>query len=294
MDAYDELKQVILPIIATGVKETSFEPVGTCWIFCAAERDAFAFSAAHVFQHVVQKDKVNIRPHPTMPPDFLPVAPRQISLKSSKLNAFYLLSKNNGFLLDIPHVWTDPTLDVAVCWLRFSESVPVDYKFTRRLAIHAGPVAEGDDIVAIGCGEMGKSKTYGKVAQFYSAITMASGQCVQYKTYGIRGVSGPSFETTSETRSGMSGGPIIHRSYGEDYVSSGVISKSGLGATICASLWPAFSFKFPENQFFYNNQPIKSVLDLIRFGGVDDRTDSLKHFEMKDKHDGNGYLIRWK
>lgn len=301
-DAEEALvQQVILPVIATG-SDGSFRPVGTCWIFAIAGRDAFAFSAAHIFEDVVRCEERHERGVPSLPDIFRPLRPRPIVLASTRLKAIYRHGLTRGLCLDIPTVHRDGLLDVAVCHLTFQSDAPADMLFERKMAIHAGPVPRNTDLAVVGYAGMERTCSHVDEenglawAEHFHQLTFEHGRCVQYYTErGPRGPVGPCFEINVSTQHGMSGGPILHKDYGDEIVGCGVISRGtsfgGDESTMAAALWPAYSFNI-ENIRGEGDQPL-SLLDLAHRGWIDDKSNGPAHFRIVRAPDGNGARIGW-
>ena len=76
--------RVILPVVTVGT-DGSYRPIGTCWIFLTAGRDAFAFSAAHVFEEVVRSECRHERSAASMPDIIRSAKPPAVTLAKTSL-----------------------------------------------------------------------------------------------------------------------------------------------------------------------------------------------------------------
>jgi hypothetical protein len=246
------VQQAILPVIATGT-DGSFCAVGTCWIFAIAGRDALAFSAKHVFDEVVRCEGRHEREAASIPDILRARKPRPISLQLTRLKAIYRHGMDQTLFLDIVQVHIDGLTDVAVCHLTFQSDAPADCLFQRKMAIHAGPVGSGTPVAV--AGYAGMKVTHAHIAEeqgisqvaFFKQLRFEHGKSVEYfGVKGPRGPLGPCFEIDVPSQHGMSGGPILHKAYGDELVGCGVVSRGtafgGDESTMAAALWPAYSF----------------------------------------------------
>lgn len=296
-------QQVVLPVIAVGT-DGSFRPVGTCWVFAVAGRDAFAFSAAHVFEEIVRSEGRHDRSVASMPDIFRPIKPQAVPLAMTRMKAIYRRKIDEMLMLDILTADRDGLSDVAVCHLTFQPDAPADYIFERKMAIHAGPVPPGTAVAAIGYA--GKEMTRCHVdhenetawAEHHQKLTFEHGQCVSYyQQRGPRGPEGPSFEINVGTQHGMSGGPIYHKGYGDEIVGCGVISRGtafgdGAETTMASALWPAYSFNIAGLRGEAGEQ--LSLVDLARLGYIDDKSDGPTRFKMvRAPSEEQGGVITW-
>jgi hypothetical protein len=296
------IQQVILPVLATGT-DGSFRPVGSCWIFAATGRDALAFSATHIFDDVVRSEQRHERMVPSMPDIFRPLKLPAIALASTRLKAIYRHKIDQGLVVDIGRVYRDGLTDVAVCTLTFQPDAPSDCVFERKMAIHSGPVPRGTDVAAAGYAGMEKTRSYvdhengAAWAEHFHQLTIEHGKCLEY--YGVRGPRGPigpCFEIDVSSQHGMSGGPILHKGYGNEIVGCGVISRGhafGAGeSTMASALWPAYSYNI-EGYVGENDEPL-TLLDLARQGWIDDKSNGPAHFNLVKIPDEDGGVLEWR
>jgi Trypsin-like peptidase domain len=295
------VQQVILPVIASGT-DGSFRPVGSCWIFATAGRDALAFSAAHVFEEVVRSEGRHESAVASMPDVFRSLRPKAVSLAVTRLKALYRHRIDQGLVVDIQVVHRDGLTDVAVCQLTFQSDAPPDCVFERKMAIHAGPVPRGTEVAVVGYAGMEKTRSYVDEengiawAEHFHQLTFEHGKCVEYhNARGPRGPVGPCFEIDVSSQHGMSGGPVVHKGYGDEIVGCGVISRGtsfgGDESTMGAALWPAYSFNIDSLRAEGDQQ--LTLIDLAREGWIDDKSNGPAHFKLVRGPDENGGMIAW-
>ena len=276
------LEQAILPVVATG-RDGSFRPVGTCWIFSIADdgQDAWAFSAAHVFQEVVRSEGRHERSASSTPDILRRSQSRPVALQFTYLNAIYRSGLEKLEFVKLLTVYRDDSVDVAVCHLMFPPDSGM--RFSRKLAIHSGPVAPGTKVAAVGFSGMGKSDSSPPFATLHKRLTFEHGECVEYfPQHAPPQSQPPCFKIDVSTEHGMSGGPILHKGYGDELVGCGVISRGtsfgGAESTIASALWPVYSFSIP-NIVDGNDAPL-SLLDLARIGDISDKANGPEHFRF--------------
>jgi Trypsin-like peptidase domain len=218
------IQQVILPVIATGT-DGGFRPIGSCWIFAPAGRDALAFSAAHVFDEVVRSEGRHERTAASTPDILRSLKRKPVSLAFTRLKAIYRRSIHELSFVDVHMVHRDGAADVAVCQLSFQSDAPPEWRFERRLAIHAGPVPRDTNVAVVGYAGMEKTRSHidqedsVACAEHFQQLTFEHGKCVEYYgARGPRGPDGPCFEIDVPSQHGMSGGPILHKGYGDELV----------------------------------------------------------------------------
>jgi hypothetical protein len=296
------VQQVILPVVATGT-DGSFRPVGSCWIFAIAGRDALAFSAAHIFEEIVRSEERHERAAPSMPDILRPLKSKAVALASTRLKAIYRHKINQNLVLDISAVYRDGLADVAVCQLTFQSDASLDYVFERKMAIYAGPIPPRTEVAAVGYARMEETRSYVDNrnelawAKHFHQLTFEHGKCIEYyNTHGPRGPVGPCFEIDVPSQHGMSGGPILHKGYGDEFVGCGVISRGGFGCsgdenTMASALWPAYAFSIDSLRGEEDQQ--LTLVDLARKGWIDDKSNGPAHFTVVRAPDENGGVIEW-
>lgn len=293
------IQKVILPLFAAR-EDGAFRPIGSCWIFAAAGSSALAFTAAHIFEEVARSEGRHERADRTMPDILRSARPRPVNLASHRIYALYRLNATDGEMVDVQNLYFDGSSDVAVCTLFFSDNSTNG--FEKKMAIHSGPVPAGSEIAAVGYGEMEKSRTYtdettGKFSvEHHHRLTIEYGQCMEYFSQnGPRGSKGPSFEVNVPTLHGMSGGPILIKEYGDEWVGCGVISRgTSFGdqeTSISSALWPAYSFTV-DAIADGNGAPL-TLIELAKRHWVDDKSDGPSHFQMIKASEEDGFLIGW-
>ncbi len=294
-------QQAILPVIATGL-DGSFRPVGTCWIFALAGRQALAFSAAHVFDEIVRSEERHDLSAPSMPDLLRPLKPKAVALGRTRLKAIYRRSMSDAVMVDIHRVHRDGSLDVAVCVLEFEPDSPAGAGFERKLAIHSGPVYPNTSVAVVGYGGMERTRPLAgmdgdrRVALHFQQLVFNHGVCTGYfPQRGVRGSAAPCFEINAVAQHGMSGGPILHKGYGDLIVGCGVVSRAttfgGDETTTAAALWPAYSFDMPE--LADAQQAPLTLADLAKTGHIDDKSDGPAHFKFIERPETGLGTITW-
>lgn len=284
-----QFQQAILPVVAT-TTDGKWVPAGSCFVFAINDRVALAFSAAHVFEYVVRSEGHHDKSAASMPNILRDQRPPAVDLQHTTLRSIYPVSEDTVYLPTIARVERDGALDVCVCLLVLGDDVPPEITFQRKLAIHSGPIPEGTDVYAVGYAEMGKTKpiefesTAG--ALHYQKLAFEHGKAGSYYIHkGPRGNPlGPCFELNVSTQVGMSGGPVIHKGYGDEIVACGVISYgSSFGrdeTTMASCLWPSYSFNLPYLAGVQDNG--LNLLELEKRGWIDDKSNPSKHFSIKN------------
>lgn len=281
----------------------SFRPVGSCWLFAVQGRDAFAFSATHIFDEVVRSEERHERSVASMPDFFRALKPRPIDLAHTRLKAIYRHKSGRGYLADILNVQRDGMTDVAVCQLSLQSDVPSEVLFERKMAIHAGPIPPNLEVAIVGYAGMKGTQSYideesrTSLATHFQQLTFEHGRCLEY--YGVRGPRGPigpCFEINVAAQHGMSGGPVLHKGYGDVIVGCGVISRGtafgGDETTMASSLWPAYSFNIDALRG-ENDQPL-TLVDLARQGWIDDKSNGPDNFRfIKTPDENSNGTIEW-
>jgi hypothetical protein len=284
-------QQAILPVFAYRT-DGHMRPIGSCWIFATTGREALAFSAAHVFDEVVRSEERHDSSSLSLPDVLRPVKPRPVSLQLTRLKALYRHTLSEFLFVDIERVHRDGFTDVAVCELAFQPDAGTEYSFEKRIAIHAGPIEPQSKVAAVGYAGMEKTRchvdTEGGVAWagHFQQLSFQHGRCVEYfGTRGPRGPVGPCFEIDVCSHHGMSGGPVLHKGYGDEIVGCGVISRGtafgGEETTMAAALWPAYSFSI-DSLRDQDDEPI-TLIDLAKQGWIDDKSNGPAHFRQRNE-----------
>lgn len=281
------IEKTILPVVATG-RDGSFRPVGTCWIFAFSTdgKHALAFSAAHVFDEVVRSEGRHQRAAASMPDILRPQRSTPVTLAHTKLNAVYRSGPNQLDFVEILQVSRDGLFDLAVCHLAFPVDADTSTRFEKKLAVHTGPVAVGTGLSVAGYAGM-EATEYAvdnergvSTARLHKRLTFEHGTCAAYHTQkGPRGPTGPCFEINVKTAHGMSGGPVLHKGYGDLIVGCGVVSRGtsfgGDESTMAAALWPAYSFELSS---LVHDGHAATLIELAASGSIDDRSNGPCHF----------------
>lgn len=105
---------------------------------------------------------------------------------------------------------------------------------------------------------------------------------------GSRGRSWPSFRCNTPFDAGMSGGPIINKTYGNEVVTCGVICSDwsespstiiqGSGLSLASMLWTAMGIRIRNASLDDVDGP--RLLDLQRNGHIDDRGKASDHIRI--------------
>ena len=244
----------------------------------------------HVFEEVVRSECRHERSAASMPDIIRSAKPPAVTLANTRLKAIYRQTLDHALMTNISHVYRDGASDVAVCHLTFQSDAPEDCVFERKMAIHAGPVPPGLNVAAVAYSGMEQTRSYidERAGVAWSVhqqhLAFEHGQCIEYfPQRAPRGPVGPSFEINVATRHGMSGGPIIHKGYGDTIVGCGVVSRgTAFGgdteSTTASALWPAYSFNI-EALRGENDEQV-SFVEIARQGWVDDKSNGPEHFRL--------------
>jgi hypothetical protein len=291
-------REVVLPIVAVE-RDTSWHAIGTGAIVAADEFQAVLLTAAHTLQHVVHIDRPRPRSHPTTPPEFRPPDARTINLVSTNIYALY---DRDGEcrVCPITKSWYLSGLDVA-----FSV-VNLDHRdgltFRHRIAVDFAEPKMGESVSAIAYTGL-QATADGTLEQPSATVrlqpTWRQGQIVNVCPQGSGLCRWPCFETNIPFDSGMSGGPMV-QVVGHEVVVRGIVdadlslgedASKGTGLhSIAATLWPSLGTEIAV----HDGEGLKRIqlIDLIRHGKIDDRSNSTAHFSSVT--DDEGQHLYWK
>jgi len=295
-----QFEQVILPIIATGVDGT-FDPIGTGFVISVFEggREALMLSAAHNFAHIARLDD-DSRVH---------LHGKSINLRHTKMYAQFADTEGRGHLARIRDALFNNATDIALCVLHLEDHIPESIQFEKKLVIDTSPIRirAGTPITAIGYAEMSSEvvvrwEANEADANFHYKLDFRRGKVTAvYPTKGPRIQPWPCFQCSVPFYSGMSGGPIINKDYGDLIVACGLIcsdlSYDATGTTsgseaIAALLWPAMNFTVKHAMV--GEVPAEpTLLDLHRLNYIDDRGDPCQHITFDETDDNGNVIIRW-
>lgn len=285
------LQQVILPVFAAPLDGRLFH-LGSSFVISALGRQALLLSAAHVFRQALTVDEARERHHPSTPLEFLVARSSDRNLKSTRLLVLYRERVNAGHFAEILDVYINDPFDIAVCSVYFPDSVPANVHFPSKLAIDTTPPAQNVPIIAAGYGDTKlevdiDDSNIVSTATFNSKLDYRHGSITEVYPSGHEALHlGPSFQIGVPISSGMSGGPVINKLYGDRVVACGIntsdlsvgsqeCSGSGLRA-IAQMLWPCAGIVVKHAEVDNIKGPIR-LLELMRRGFVDDLGNAASH-----------------
>ncbi len=300
------LQRLILPIIATGTKDSSFEPIGSGFIIRSLGRQALMLSAAHNFSHIAHKiDRPYELHHPSVP-DILRPHQSKIELAQTKMQVIYRHSDGTNYFAQILKVITKTPGDLAACIIYFDERVPPEVIFDSQLAIDTAPPDSGTPIIATGYAgmvatpeidrEINTRVRYSHQLQWRpGAITTL------FRSHGPIGQAWPCFQCNVAFDNGMSGGPVLKRCGNDEYVACGIICSDlsisnvmseGAGHGLASTLWPAMGIAIPAS---VDGQPERPVLllELERLRYIDDRGRASEHVSIIPGETDDAFTIVW-
>ncbi len=286
------LQQVILPVLAAPLDGRLIH-LGSCFVICGLGRHALLLSAAHVLRQALAVDGTRPLHHPSTPREFLTVRASSTRLRATRLLVYHRESLNTGYFAEILDVYINDPSDIAICSAYFPESVPASARFSVRLSIDTTPPTRGTPIIAAGYGDTKlaverDASTGISTARFESKLDYRHGTIVDVFAAGDTARRyGPSFQIDVPISSGMSGGPVINKTYGDRVVACGVNtsdfsfeeirdgSGSGLRA-IAQMLWTCMGIAVKGAEVDGEMRPVR-LLELARRGFVDDLGNASDH-----------------
>ena len=301
------LQQVILPIIATR-RDGSFTAVGTGFVICVLGRQALMLSAAHVLRQVITIDRPHNIHHSSTPPEFLVTKAQDTPLKQTRMWALYRESLSKGHLAEILVVYINDPLDIALCTVSFSDDVPEHVAFLKKLTIDSSPPKIGMPIIAAGYGDMRVdqnnlgSEQGGATARLNFQLDYRHGTILDTFPNGQPWPNPwPSFQIDTPISSGMSGGPVINKTYGDIIVACGINmfdrstasngSASGQNA-IAAMLWPCMGIAIKHAEINGESKPVR-LIDLVAKGFINDRGNAPKHLGPLPDPATDRFPMKW-
>src|SRR2546430_2592679 len=149
---FDDLKQVVLPLIAIA-GDARWHPVGTAFVVAAADsKRALLLTAAHNLTYVEEKiDDPGSRHHPATPPEFVPAPPERINLKRTRVVALLALA-SASILVEMVEGWYHRELDVALLLVTIRPDQ--DATFPVHLPVDTRPIAPGTPVMGVGYPKM--------------------------------------------------------------------------------------------------------------------------------------------
>lgn len=305
------LQQVIMPVVTVGL-DGKFTAVGTGFLVCSLGRHGIILTAAHVMQQIQAIDRPYKIHHSSTPNEFLTTTSESDALTRTRMLVLYRESLNSGHFAEIAHVYINNPLDIALCSVTFPDHVPKHVKFGKKLAIDSSPPNVGTPIISAGYGDMEFTQIcLGTADQAAAAmldfqLDYRHGKILNVFPSGQRWPNPyPSFQIDAPISSGMSGGPIINKTYGNEIVACGVnvhdlsvaernsFNKSGSGQNaIAAMLWPCMGIAITHAQIDGEFKPVRLV-ELVARGYVDDRGNAPKHLGPLPAPGTDTFRMRW-
>lgn len=288
-----EVQRVILPIIATGTRDGSFMPVGTAFVIRGLGRQALLLSAAHNFTHIAGKiDRPFDTHHPSALPEFR-ARYNEIKLKETKIQILFRERDGKAYFAQIMHTYSNTPGDIAACIAHFEDDVPPNVLFDKQLAIDTTRPTTGTPIIAAGyaSGLMHHDVDYERniaTATYNHKLEWRHGNIQEVFPAGTPGRTWPSFRCNTPFDAGMSGGPVINKTYGNEIVACGVICSDwsedastmmqGSGLSLASMLWTAMGIQVKAASLDNIDGP--RLLDLQRQGHIDDRGKASDHIHL--------------
>jgi hypothetical protein len=303
------LQGVILPVFAAPLDGRLIH-LGSCFVICALGRQSLLLSAAHVFREALNVDGVRDLHHPSTPSDFLVVRSNNRTLRSTRLLLLYRDGIGSGHFAQVLDVYINDPVDICVCSAYFPDFVPAHVGFSSKLAIDTKPIELGTPIICAGYGDtklafdIDVSKGI-STAVFDLRLEYRHGAVTEVFSHGdVARRYGPSFQVDVPISSGMSGGPVINKVYGDRVVACGINmsdfsleenshgSGSGLRA-LAQMLWPCMGITVQNAEIDGNVGPVR-VLELARRGLLDDLGNSVAHVVGIPAPDVERFSIGWR
>lgn len=307
----ETLKSGILPLFAVA-SDARWHPVGTAFVIAVPEpKTALLLTAAHNLRFVQKIDAPHNLHHSTIAPEFRPVPQSRADLSHTTV---YVFVKSNGkfALAEMTRSWFKEAFDVALMLVKIRPNDDVTFKY--QIALDSTPIKEGTSIMAAGYPLMNANFT---AEPSYETKDFRVGVELQLQTRGGKVIKvcpqgdginrWPGFLVGCPFDSGMSGGPVIEFSGSiplvRGIVSSDISEKTennaqGSGSRAFASmLWPAMMIKTQIALANENGDLIapenSQLLDLVRWGLVDDHGKAHKHVKVSQTTTGFAYSWNW-
>ncbi len=248
--------------------------------------------------------------HPSIPPDFRVARSSNRNLRSTRLLALYRDGIDSGHFAEVLNVYINEPLDIAVCSAYFPDSVSAHGGFSNRLAIDAKPPELGTPVICSGYGDtklavdIDASKGFSR-ALFDFRLEYRHGTVIDVFSNGdVARRYGPSFQVDVPVSSGMSGGPVINKRYGDRVVACGINmsdlsseetsqgSGSGLRA-IAQMLWPCMGITVQHVEMDGKVGPVR-LLELAKRGMIEDLGNSVVHVAGIPAPEVEQFSIAWR
>ena len=302
------LQQVILPVLAAA-PIGRLEHLGTAFVIAAFGRQSLLMTAAHVIRQAVKLDGNWPRHHPSALPEFLDRNTKQV-LREVKLHVHYRKSETYGHLANIRNTYINEPSDTALLVAEFGNSVPENVLFQSRLSIDSSPPVVGTPIISSGYGDSkmeffsdpnpghSKARFHHKLEYRHGSVTELLGRDDPNFRHG------PGFRINAVISSGMSGGPVIDKRYGDQVVACGInssdfsfddnkgVTGSGERST-CQALWPAMAITIENAEINGVRRPAR-VLELVKHGFITDLGDPVRHVVGIPEPGITDFTIAWK
>jgi hypothetical protein len=299
------LQSVILPVFAASL-DGRLVHLGTAFVICTLGRQALLLSAAHVFRQALAVDGSREQHHPSTPLEFLTHRSTERGLKSTRLLALITDSLRRRYFADIPDVYINDPFDIAVCSLSLPGHVPPHVKLRNSLALDTTPPPVGTPIIAAGYGdtkiELNINDT-SSTALFEFRLDYRHGSITEVFESGYELLRlGPSFRIDAPISSGMSGGPVINKRYGDKVVVCGINtsdlsvepdgSASGIGA-MAQMLWPSMAIALTHVDLDGKLGPVRLV-ELSQRGFIEDLGKAHQHVIGIPEPSAREFSIAWR
>jgi hypothetical protein len=285
-------------LIAVG-GDAQWHPLGSAFVIAVADpRTAFLLTATHSIDHAVAIDQPRPRHAATLPDILVPDRPRVIGLKRTRICAL-VTDPEPSAIAELETAWALGAHDVALLLVRIPEAYPG--RFVGQLPIDFSPVPIGTQLLAIGYpGTKARFAAPPDYDNFRFSVTLDTTlerrptTVLEHCPTGSGIHRWPGFFVDCAFDSGMSGGPLIElrdslpvvRGLVGGDLSAGEDHAIGSGLRAFASiLWPALATPIGVNVCFDTDPTLKVVgnlLDMVRFGLIDDRGNALAHLRLLD------------
>lgn len=303
------LQQVILPVLAI-VPIGRLVHFGSAFVVAALGRQALLMTAAHVIREAVQLDGNRPKHHSSSLPEFLSPWITNQPLRAVKLHVLYRENEANGHLAKVTNTYINDPSDIALLAVEFGSDIPGNVLFHSRLTLDSSPPVVGTPIISAGYGDSKMELSCNPNSNLSKAIfhhTLDYRHGTVTELLGSTDPSfrhGPGFRINTAISSGMSGGPVLDKRYGERVVVCGIntsdislidtkgVSGSGVRAT-CQVLWPAMAITVEHAEIGGVTRPAR-LLELVTHDFVSDIGDPARHVEGVPKPGVTEFSIAWK
>ena len=227
-------------------------------------------------------------------------------LKSTRLLALFPDDLNARYFAEVLDVYINDPLDIAVCSVYSPEQVPPNVHFRNKLALDTAPPKVGTPIITAGYGDMTlqveTSDSMSRAAIEYRLV-YRHGTITDIFPAGHKSLRlGPSFQIDVPISSGMSGGPVISKRYGDAVVVCGINtsdisvetggSASGIRA-IAQMLWPSMAIVVKQVEVDGMSGPVR-LIELLRRGFIEDHGKAQDHIYGIPGPDSKQFSMAWR